>query len=187
MPRPRPSSLSDFSARIYSSKFFSKLDLRKGYFQIPKRPTNILKTAIITLFELFKLLCLSFGLRNTAQTFQRKMDKIFGNLLFCFIYLDNILVFSNSLASHQQHLRRVFDLCCLHGLTINLENCTFAASQDEYLGQSVSSFGSRPLSKHLSAISNFPTPANCPTLPRFVSMVNFYRKVICGAALLLCP
>ena len=136
---------------------------------------------------LFEFLCLSFGLRNAAQTIQRMTDKIFGNLPFCFIYLDNILFFSNSLASHQQHLRHVFDLCRLHGLTINLEKCTFAASQVEYLGHTVSSSGSTPLSRHVSAISSFSTPADRPALQQFLGMVNFYRKFISGAALLLCP
>ena len=111
--------------------------------------------------------------------------KIFGNLQFCFIYLDDILVFSNSLASQQQHLCRVFDLCCLHGLIINLEKCTFATSQFEYLG--LSSSGSTPLSKHVSAISSFPTPADCPGLQQFLGMVNFYWKFISGTDLLLRP
>ena len=101
----------DFSARIAGSMFFSKLDLQKGYFQIPMRPADIPKTAIITPFGLFEFLCLPFGLRNAAQTFQRMMDRIFGYLPFCFIYLDDILVFSSSLADHQLHLCRILDLC----------------------------------------------------------------------------
>ena len=86
-----------FSARIAGSTFFSKLDLQRGYFQIPKRPADFPKTAIITPFGLFEFLRLPFDLRNAAQTFQRTMDRIFGDLPFCFVYLDDILVFSNSL------------------------------------------------------------------------------------------
>ena len=77
-------------------KFFSKLDLQKGYFQIPMLPADIPQTAIITPFGLFKFLRLPFGLRNAAQTFQRIMDRIFGDLPFRFVYLDDILVFSSS-------------------------------------------------------------------------------------------
>ena len=113
------------------------------------------------------------------------MDRIFGDLPFCFVYLDDMLVFSSSLADHQLHLRRILDLCCLHSLTINLEKCVFAASQVEYLWHSVSSFGSAPLYEHVSAITAFLPPA--PTLQRFLGMVNFYRKFICGAAPILRP
>ena len=68
-------------------------------------PAYISKTAIITPFGLFEFLCLSFGLQNAAQMFQRMMDKDFDDLSFCFVYLDDILVFSNSLADYQLHLR----------------------------------------------------------------------------------
>ena len=95
------------------------------------------------------------------------MDRIFGDLPFCFVYLDDILVYSSSLANHQLHLCCVLNLCRLHGLTINLENCVFAASQVEYLGHSVS--------------------ANHPALQQFLGMVNFYRKFIHRAALILRP
>ena len=61
--------------------------------------------------------------RNPTQPFQRMMDRIFSELPFCFIYLDDILVISNSLESHQQHFCSVFVLCHLHGITINLEKC----------------------------------------------------------------
>ena len=86
------------------------------------RPADIPKTAILTPFGVFEFRRLPFGLRNAAQTFQRIYNRIFGDLPFCFVYLDDILVFSSSLADCQLHLRGVLDLC-LHGLTINLEKC----------------------------------------------------------------
>ena len=80
-------AVADFSARIAGSKLFSKLNLQKGYFQIPLRPADVPKTAIITPFGLFKFLCIPLGLQNAAQTFKRMMDRIFGDLPFCFFYL----------------------------------------------------------------------------------------------------
>ena len=77
-------TIADFSARIAGFKFFSNLNLQKGYF--PTHPTNIPKTTLITPFGFFKFLQLPFGFRNTAQTFQRIMYRIFGDLPFCFVY-----------------------------------------------------------------------------------------------------
>ena len=113
--------------------------------------------------------------------------RIFGDLPFCFVYLDDILVFSSSLPDHQLHLRRVLDLCHLQDLTINLEKYAFAASLVEYLGHSVSSSGPAPLNKHVSAITAFPPLAHCPALQWFLGTGNFFRKFICGAALILHP
>ena len=126
-------------------------------------PTDVPKTTIITPFGLFEFLRLPFGLRNAAQIFQRMMDRIFGDLPFCFVYLDDILVFSSSLADHQLLLRHVLNLCHLNGLTINLEKYVIAASQVEYLGHSVSSSGSAPLHKHyFSATHRLPSFAAVP-------------------------
>jgi len=113
-------AVADFSAQLAGSAVFSKLDLQKGYYQIPMHPADMKKTAIVTPFGLFKFLRLPFGLRNAAQTFQRLMDRIFGDLPFCFVYLDDILVFSPDFTTHAAHLRDVLLLCRQHGLTVNL-------------------------------------------------------------------
>ena len=101
------------------SQVFSKLDLHKGYYQVPKNKKDIWKTAIITLFCMFQLLRLPFRLRN---------DQILGDLPFCFVYVNNILIYSPDLDTHVQHLRQNFDLLCLQGLTISLPKCVFPVS-----------------------------------------------------------
>ena len=113
------------------------------------------------------------------------MGRIFGNLPFCFVYLEDILVFLNTLADYQIPLHHVLDLCRLHSLTINLEKCVFAASQVEYLDHSVSSSESAPLHKYISTITAFPPPTDHPALQGFLGKVNFYTKFIYGAALIL--
>jgi hypothetical protein len=101
---PLPSIL-DLSNKLHSCKFFSCIDLVKGYHQIPMAAQDIAKTAIITPFGLFKYLFMPFGLRNAAQTFQRFMDSLLKHLPFVFCYLDDIIIASNSLEEHIEHLR----------------------------------------------------------------------------------
>ena len=64
-------NIADFTSRISGSTIFSRLDLQKGYYQIPMAAKDIPKTAIVTPFGMFEFLRLPFGLRNTGNMFQR--------------------------------------------------------------------------------------------------------------------
>ena len=74
--------IPDFTNNLRGCKFFSKLDLVKGYNQFPMSKADICKTAIVTPFGLFEFLYMPFGLKNSAQTFQQLMDRIFSGLPF---------------------------------------------------------------------------------------------------------
>ena len=100
--------LHDFASQLHGTTIFSKVDLIKGYHQVPVAPEDIKKTAVITPFGLFEFLRMPFGLKNAAQTFQRLMDDVCHGLDFVFVYLDDILVRSRSESEHKQHLHQLF-------------------------------------------------------------------------------
>jgi hypothetical protein len=97
-------NIQDLSSRLHGCSIFSKLDLRKGYYQIPVQEGDIHKTAVITTFGLWEFLRMPFGLRNAGQSFQRFMDEVLSGLDFAFCYLDDILIGSSSTEEHMQHL-----------------------------------------------------------------------------------
>ena len=102
------------------------------------------------------------------------MDQILGNLPFCFVYIDDILVFSPNLSSNVQNLRDLLELCRVHGLTIGLGKCKFAVPETDFLGHRLNSFCLHPLPKHTAAIRDFPQPTDKPGLQQFLGMINFY-------------
>jgi hypothetical protein len=101
---PLPNML-DFSDRLAGCTIFSKIDLRKGYWQIPVRPEDRQKTAVITPFGLFEFLRMPFGLRNAGSSFQCMMDRVLAGLPFAYCYLDDLRITSPDLDSHRLHLR----------------------------------------------------------------------------------
>ena len=154
-------NLRDFTNNLKGCMVFSKLDLVKGYHQVPMDPADVCKTAIVTLFGLFEFLSMPFGLKNAAQTFQRLMDSIFRGLPFVFVYLDDVLVASTNRRTHLEHLRLVLELLVQNGLVLNLEKCSFAQMEIEYLGHRITSDGIVPLRHHVDALLLQPHPQDC--------------------------
>jgi hypothetical protein len=112
-------NMQDLSSFLHDAKIFAKIDLTKGYYQVPMDEADIPKTAIITLFGLFEFLFMPFGLANAAQTFQRLMDSLFHSFPFVFVYLDDLLIFRKSRSEHLVHLEQILSILAENGLHIN--------------------------------------------------------------------
>jgi len=182
-----PPHMEDLTARLAGMTIFSKLDLQKGYHQVPVADEDIQKTAVITPFGLYVFRRMPFGLRNAGQTFQRFMDEVLGDLPHVFVYLDDLLVASPTAEQHAADLRAVLRRLDQYGLVLNKEKCVFYADSVEYLGHRVSADGILPIAERVRAITAFSRPTVKGELQRFLGMVNYYRRFIRGAASILKP
>ena len=175
-------NLQDFNSELRGMKIFSKIDLLKGYHQIPVCDKDIKKTAVITPFGLFLFPRCPFGLKNAGQDFQRMMDAILGDIPHVFVYLDDILVASPNMAEHLKDLRKVFEILDQNGLTVNRKKCVFGKTSLDFLGHYVDATGIRPQKEKVEAILATKAPTSVKELRRFLGAINYYRRFVKAAA-----
>jgi Reverse transcriptase (RNA-dependent DNA polymerase)/RNase H-like domain found in reverse transcriptase len=178
-------NMGDLSSRLDGCRIFSKLDLQKGYLQVPVTAKDIPKTAIITPFGLFEFLRMPFGLRNTSMTFQRLMDNVFFDLPCVFIYLDDLLIASRTEEEHREALREVLRRLAANGLLLNVEKCELGQRSVNFLGHVVSAASVTPLQDRVAAIRTFQQPQTVEQLQAFLGLLNFYRRFLPAAAQIL--
>ncbi|GBG78809.1 hypothetical protein CBR_g28033 [Chara braunii] len=154
-PLPR---IDDLLERLGGAKYFSKLDLKFGYHQIEIQPKDRYKTAFKTRYGHFEWIVMAFGLTNAPTTFQAAMTTKFRDLLdrTVLIYLDDILVYSQTLDEHLEHLCAVLERLRIAKYKANHDKCEFAQQESEYLGHYFTPQGIRPLADKVQAIQDWP-------------------------------
>jgi hypothetical protein len=163
--------------RLKDTRYFTKLDVCWGYNNVHIREGDEWNAAFHTNRGLFEPLVMYFGLTNSLATFQTMMNKIFQDLItkgVVSVYLDDILIFTNSQEEHRQITCLVLDRMCEHKLYLRPEKCEFEKVRIEYLSIIISHNKVEMDPVKISGVADWPMPSNKKEVQSFVSFVNFY-------------
>jgi hypothetical protein len=172
-PIPR---VDDCIDQIGSAKFVTKFDLLKGYWQIPLTQRAREVSAFVTPFGFYQYRVTAFGMRNSGSTFQRFMNKVISGLKKTKVYIDDIIIYSDTWEEHMKAIRALFQRLMQYSLTVNLAKCDFAFATVKFLGHVVGQGQVLPVNAKVQTISEFATPQNKKSLMRFLGMIGFYRR-----------
>ncbi|GFX03600.1 hypothetical protein TNCV_2111721 [Trichonephila clavipes] len=168
--------LNDFAHALHGKRIFSKIDIFKAFHQIPIAECDIPKTAVTTPWGLYEYTHLCFGLVNVPQTFMRFMHEVLRGLPFCFVYLDDILCYSENAGEHRSHLRTIFQRLSSYGLKLNISKCVFGVTELIFLGHLITPDGIKSLPDKVQAVLDYKQPETVGSLRKFLGLLNFYRR-----------
>ena len=164
---------------LASAKFISKIDLNKGFHQIPIEPGDIPKTAFCSPWGKFEFCVMPFGLRNGPAVFQRLMDNVLHqNKDVSQVYINDIAVFSQTWEEHCIHIAQVLERLKQAGLTANVKKCQWGQTRCEFLGHFVGNGIVSPAEGKIEAVRAFAQPRTKKQVRQFIGLTGYYRRFI---------
>ncbi|KAL0190891.1 hypothetical protein M9458_013589, partial [Cirrhinus mrigala] len=165
---------------LRGAQVFTKLDLRSAYNLVRVRAGDEWKTAFVTPTGLYEYRVMPYGLSISPSVFQTFMNEVFQEFLhrFVVVYIDDILICSQNMAEHRQHIQQVLHKLREHSLYLKLEKCEFHRPSVQFLGYVISAEGVQMDQGKVQAILDWPQPTTIKELQRFLGFSNFYRRFI---------
>ena len=175
--------------QLSRARYYTTLDIRGAYNLLRMAEGEEWKTAFRTCYGLFKSLVMPFGLTNAPADFQQFINDVLHPFLdnFCTAYLDDILIYSDTLQEHTIHVKQVLEVLAKAGLHLKLEKCEFHRTEVTYLGLIISNEGVKMDPRKVKAITKWESPRNHHDVRAFLGFANFYRRFIKGYSSVVTP
>ena len=174
------SLISEILNRLSEVKYFIKLNLKDAYHQICIKKGNEWKTVFHTYYSHFEYIIMLFKLVNASATFQAYINWVLVRLIdiFCVIYLNNILIYSETLNQHHKHVKKVLERLWKFQLYMSLKKCEFSMQKVKFLRFIISITDIVMNLCRVKIIQDWSTSKIFCEVQVFLDFVNFYRHFI---------
>ncbi|KAK3542222.1 hypothetical protein QTP86_018469 [Hemibagrus guttatus] len=168
---------------------FTKLDLRSAYNLIRIREGDEWKTVFVTPTGHYEYLVMPYGFVNAPYVFQDFMHEVLLEFLHksVLVYIDDILIYSRSMADHRQHVAEVLQHLRDYHLFLKVKKCTFHQPTVQFLGYNIDRSCVRMDERKVTAVKDWPIPTLVKELQRFLGFANFYCRFIQGFSSITSP
>ncbi|KAL8411455.1 hypothetical protein RB596_000918 [Gaeumannomyces avenae] len=172
--------IDELRDKLGKAKYFTALDLRKAYGLLRIKEGQEWMTAFRTRMGVFESMVMTFGLTNAPATFQRMIEHVLREHLDIFVlaYLDDILIFSETLEEHKQHVHQVLQKLQDAKLLANPDKCVWHTQRVVFLGFVITPGEVRMDPKKVQQVLEWPVPTNVKEVRGFLGFLNFYRRFI---------
>ena len=173
----------------HNVQYFTKLDLVRGYYQVPLDEASREITAFSTTKNHFQFKRLSFGLKNSGIAFQKTMQQVLSpfashNII---IYIDDILIMSETFDEHLSLVSKILKTLNANNMKIKVKKCEFFKQEVAFLGHIINKFGIKKCPEFVKKVKDFPRPKTITQLRQFLGLINFQRKFIDNCSVIAKP
>lgn len=170
-------------------KYFTSIDLKDGFFQVPIKKEDKIKTALHTGTRLMQFTKMPQGYKNSPSIFQRILNIIFADVIGskCLVYIDDILVFGKSIEEHDRNLEDVVNIFKKYDLVENKSKRIERSEKINFLGYIIEFNKIKPNLERSQGIIEFPVPKNKKSVQKFLGMIKYDRMFIEGMTGILKP
>lgn len=174
-------------SKLHNGKYFSKLDLTKGYWQIPLDDKSKALTAFRVPSGLYQFKYMPFGLATAPLTFNKILRKLFQGMKNVITYFDDICIFSSNWEDHLNELTEVFLRLKESGFTVKPSKLKLGYSSITFLGHVVGDGTLKPDPDNVDKILTLEQPTTIKQVRSLIGLVSYYSKFIPGFATLTAP
>ena len=169
-------SVKDTISNIESASYFTTLDARHGYWQVPLAESAKALTTFITPWGRYRYLRCPQGFVSSGDEYNRRMDSAFENIQNFGKVVDDCILYDSDYDQHLQHVRVVLTRARQYGITFSASKFMFAQPEVPYCGYIVSKSGWRIDPEKVKAIREFPTPISRTDMRSFMGLVNQFSE-----------
>ena len=173
-------TIDDLFDQLRGARVYSKIDLRTSYHQLRVRETDISKTAFRMCYGHFEFTVMPFRLTNAPTTFMDLMYRVFQPYLdqFVVVFMDDILIYSQSEEEHEDHLRVVLQRLRDHQLYTKFNKYEFWLTKVRFLGHVVLTSGVSVDPEKVEAVMSWERPKSVFEISSFLGLAGYYRRFI---------
>ena len=182
-------TFEEITSRLNGAKLFTKLDAKKGYWQIPLKEESIRLTAFNTSFGRYQFTRLPYGVHSAQEVFRKRINQSFDGISQVQTNIDDMLIWGHSDKDHNICLMitRCSEEAQEVGMTLNVEKCKCKETELIYLGHKLIVNGKELDEKKIESTLEIPKPEDKEDVQRLLGLINYARKFISNLSELTAP